>query len=78
MFINFLRSNNKEKTTTSHKTVAQSSAIPPVVREDKPHVVPVPVEDVRREPQWHDDSLSSLSIESEDDTNLLSQVRKSL
>lgn len=33
------------------------------------------VEDARREPQWQDDSLSSLSIESEDDTNLLSQVR---
>ncbi|XP_073815079.1 adenomatous polyposis coli 2 [Musca autumnalis] len=32
------------------------------------------VEDARREPQWQDDSLSSLSIESEDDTNLLSQA----
>lgn len=30
------------------------------------------VEDSRRE--WQNDSLSSLSIESEDDTNLLSQV----
>lgn len=36
------------------------------------------VEDARREPQWQDDSLSSLSIESEDDTNLLSQVIKQL
>ncbi|XP_037946323.1 serine-rich adhesin for platelets [Teleopsis dalmanni] len=31
-------------------------------------------EDVRREQQWQDDSLSSLSIDSEDDTNLLSQA----
>ncbi|GBP11590.1 hypothetical protein EVAR_73760_1, partial [Eumeta japonica] len=31
------------------------------------------LEDARRDPQWHDDSLSSLSIESEDDTNLLSR-----
>lgn len=45
------------------------------MRDDKPQLAAVPaVEDVRREPQWHDDSLSSLSIESEDDTNLLSQV----
>lgn len=45
------------------------------MRDDKPQMAAVPaVEDVRREPQWHDDSLSSLSIESEDDTNLLSQV----
>ncbi|TMW50539.1 hypothetical protein DOY81_004400 [Sarcophaga bullata] len=65
---------NKERTTTNHKTVVQASAIPPVVREDKPHVMPAPIEDVRREPQWQDDSLSSLSIESEDDTNLLSQA----
>lgn len=36
------------------------------------------VEDARREPQWQDDSLSSLSIESEDDTNLLSQVIEQL
>ncbi|KAH8295446.1 hypothetical protein KR018_011338 [Drosophila ironensis] len=33
---------------------------------------------VRRPPHWQDDSLSSLSIDSEDDTNLLSQVRGQL
>lgn len=31
-------------------------------------------EQVNRPTQWQDDSLSSLSIDSEDDTNLLSQV----
>nr|NP_001263046.1 APC-like, isoform B [Drosophila melanogaster]NP_477152.1 APC-like, isoform A [Drosophila melanogaster]AAF56820.1 APC-like, isoform A [Drosophila melanogaster]AGB96426.1 APC-like, isoform B [Drosophila melanogaster] len=31
-------------------------------------------EQVRRPPHWQDDSLSSLSIDSEDDTNLLSQA----
>lgn len=31
-------------------------------------------EQVNRPAQWQDDSLSSLSIDSEDDTNLLSQV----
>lgn len=45
-----------------------------IVREEISQLAAVPVEDVRREAQWHDDSLSSLSIESEDDTNLLSQV----
>lgn len=48
--------------------------VPPAVREEKPQVAAAPLEDVRRKPKWHDDSLSSLSIESEDDNNLLSQV----
>ncbi|XP_075148086.1 APC-like isoform X2 [Haematobia irritans] len=34
----------------------------------------IAVDATRRDPQWQDDSLSSLSIESEDDTNLLSQA----
>ncbi|XP_037708517.1 adenomatous polyposis coli protein [Drosophila subpulchrella] len=35
---------------------------------------PARQEQVRRPPHWQDDSLSSLSIDSEDDTNLLSQA----
>lgn len=37
-------------------------------------VAPQKEENTRRPPHWQDDSLSSLSIDSEDDTNLLSQV----
>ncbi|XP_017031617.1 adenomatous polyposis coli protein [Drosophila kikkawai] len=40
-----------------------------------PGIEPAPRQDqVRRPPHWQDDSLSSLSIDSEDDTNLLSQA----
>ncbi|KAH8293449.1 hypothetical protein KR054_000621 [Drosophila jambulina] len=40
-----------------------------------PGIEPPPrQEQVRRPPHWQDDSLSSLSIDSEDDTNLLSQA----
>ncbi|KAI8044745.1 uncharacterized protein LOC128252895 isoform X1 [Drosophila gunungcola] len=44
--------------------------------EPKPGIEPKPgrQEQVRRPPHWQDDSLSSLSIDSEDDTNLLSQA----
>lgn len=38
---------------------------------------PANQEKVRRPANWQDDSLSSLSIDSEDDTNLLSQVTSS-
>ncbi|KAM7361552.1 adenomatous polyposis coli 2 [Cochliomyia hominivorax] len=63
-------SNNTENPLPKQKNVASAA-----VRDDIPQLAAVPaVEDVRREPQWHDDSLSSLSIESEDDTNLLSQA----
>lgn len=48
-----------------------------ISRENKT-ILSAVVEDARREPQWQDDSLSSLSIESEDDTNLLSQVIEQL
>nr|XP_013097498.1 unnamed protein product [Stomoxys calcitrans] len=45
------------------------------LRDNKSSMLGAVVEDARsREPQWQDDSLSSLSIESEDDTNLLSQA----
>ncbi|XP_030573950.1 adenomatous polyposis coli protein isoform X1 [Drosophila novamexicana] len=37
-------------------------------------VAPQKEENTRRPPHWQDDSLSSLSIDSEDDTNLLSQA----
>lgn len=73
MFVCF-RPNNIEMSAPNHKNM-QPAAMPAVMqRDDKPHLSAAPVEDVRRETQWHDDSLSSLSIESEDDTNLLSQV----
>ncbi|KNC28237.1 hypothetical protein FF38_14103 [Lucilia cuprina] len=67
-------SNNIDMPAPNQKNIISDAKPPVLQREDKPQLPTAPVEDVRREPQWHDDSLSSLSIESEDDTNLLSQA----
>ncbi|KAH8363353.1 hypothetical protein KR084_008841 [Drosophila pseudotakahashii] len=52
------------------KETAASSVQPKPAMDAKP----ARQELVRRPPHWQDDSLSSLSIDSEDDTNLLSQA----
>lgn len=70
----FLRSYNEEHAHQTQKSLPPVAMLP-VSLEENSQLSAVPLEDVRRDPQWHDDSLSSLSIESEDDTNLLSQVR---
>lgn len=69
------RSNKVDKSSTHSVRLPHPPAPNVMVRDENP-IKSAAVDDARRvEPQWQDDSLSSLSIESEDDTNLLSQVR---
>ena len=50
----------------------------PATAEAPPATSVAPDAGARMEQKWQDDSLSSLSIDSEDDTNLLSQVSNEL
>ncbi|XP_058983931.1 LOW QUALITY PROTEIN: adenomatous polyposis coli homolog [Musca domestica] len=68
---------NSGATSSGNNNNSDNSMAPLNVRTSQNSTKPLlsaVVEDARREPQWQDDSLSSLSIESEDDTNLLSQA----
>ncbi|XP_011208588.2 uncharacterized protein LOC105229824 [Bactrocera dorsalis] len=53
---------------------AENSPNMPTAAEPPPAKPVAPEGGARLEPKWQDDSLSSLSIDSEDDTNLLSQA----
>ncbi|XP_011189136.2 uncharacterized protein LOC105216375 [Zeugodacus cucurbitae] len=57
-----------------NKTSAENSPNMPATAEAPPAIAVAPEEGARMDQKWQDDSLSSLSIDSEDDTNLLSQA----
>nr|XP_014087971.1 uncharacterized protein LOC106616045 [Bactrocera oleae]XP_036214461.1 uncharacterized protein LOC106616045 [Bactrocera oleae] len=61
-------------TLKSSKASAENSPNMPATAEAPPATSVAPDAGARMEQKWQDDSLSSLSIDSEDDTNLLSQA----